>query len=452
MKSLIAVMRQGSQATKDQITDFKEARASTSLQIRAMNELTAQYRAANPMLTMFSRSMASLGAIGSTVMSMTNTLILSQINLGIAQNNVATATTNAQLAQQQYYAAQLEFGPTDARTLKAKQDMISAENVLRNTMAQSHLVQIQTTMAYVGMGLSVSGLVSQIVTAVGTFNGFSKLLTGAGTAAGDVGVGLTDIEAAAPAAEGAMTTLEGDSIGLAGAMDMIPIVGLVAGLALLGYGVANTIGQIQKLNEKTGNTTQSFKDLLKQQQANHDYLGEFVTSFTYGLYLIGDGVVTFVKLFIKTFQKAWTDIKEGWKTFWNDLKQVGQTIGAAVGTAVKVVLNGIIGFLNIFVNGIDDIIKGINAAASVLHLPTLGLIPNIPSLATGGIVTRPTIAQIGEAGPEAIVPLSGSNAGAATGGTYSLTINAGLISTEQEIGKYIDQLLLKRYSLRRRTS
>lgn len=36
-------------------------------------------------------------------------------------------------------------------------------------------------------------------------------------------------------------------------------------------------------------------------------------------------------------------------------------------------------------------------------------IPNIPQLAEGGIVTRPTLALVGEAGPEAVVPLSRPN-------------------------------------------
>jgi hypothetical protein len=39
--------------------------------------------------------------------------------------------------------------------------------------------------------------------------------------------------------------------------------------------------------------------------------------------------------------------------------------------------------------------------------------PNIPMLASGGIVTRPTLAMIGEAGPEAVIPLN--RAGAAVG-------------------------------------
>ena len=37
-------------------------------------------------------------------------------------------------------------------------------------------------------------------------------------------------------------------------------------------------------------------------------------------------------------------------------------------------------------------------------------LPNIPLLARGGIVTRPTLAMVGEAGPEAVLPLGGRGA------------------------------------------
>jgi hypothetical protein len=36
---------------------------------------------------------------------------------------------------------------------------------------------------------------------------------------------------------------------------------------------------------------------------------------------------------------------------------------------------------------------------------------NLPKMASGGIVTKPTIAMIGEAGPEAVIPLSGAGGG-----------------------------------------
>lgn len=76
-------------------------------------------------------------------------------------------------------------------------------------------------------------------------------------------------------------------------------------------------------------------------------------------------------------------------------------------TAVEFMANGVI-FL---VNGMID---GINAVAgwTGLHLDRFAPV-SIPKLATGGIVTSPTLALIGEAGPEAVVPLS-------QGSTYGL--------------------------------
>lgn len=53
------------------------------------------------------------------------------------------------------------------------------------------------------------------------------------------------------------------------------------------------------------------------------------------------------------------------------------------------------------------------------------IIPDIPYLAEGGIVTRPTLAMIGEAGAEAVVPLTGSNR-PDMGNTYNITVNGAL--------------------------
>jgi hypothetical protein len=50
--------------------------------------------------------------------------------------------------------------------------------------------------------------------------------------------------------------------------------------------------------------------------------------------------------------------------------------------------------------------------------------PDVEYLAEGGIVTRPTLAVIGEAGPEAVVPLSRGGAAMGAGATYQITVNA----------------------------
>ncbi len=63
------------------------------------------------------------------------------------------------------------------------------------------------------------------------------------------------------------------------------------------------------------------------------------------------------------------------------------------------------------------------APTSKSQLSALGtpdLLATIPHFATGGIVTGPTLALIGEAGPEAVVPLGGGRSGG--GGTFNVTI------------------------------
>jgi hypothetical protein len=59
-------------------------------------------------------------------------------------------------------------------------------------------------------------------------------------------------------------------------------------------------------------------------------------------------------------------------------------------------------------------------------------VPNIPMLAEGGIVSKPTLAMIGEAGPEAVIPLNRGGMGP----TYNITINGGL-SGSADIGRAV---------------
>lgn len=66
----------------------------------------------------------------------------------------------------------------------------------------------------------------------------------------------------------------------------------------------------------------------------------------------------------------------------------------------------------------------------------------VPAFAKGGIVNGPTLALIGEAGPEAVVPLSGRNAG--MGNTFNLTVNAGMGADGAVIGREIVDAI-KRY-------
>lgn len=102
----------------------------------------------------------------------------------------------------------------------------------------------------------------------------------------------------------------------------------------------------------------------------------------------------------------------------------------ALAKIVKGAINAVIDGLNVGVAGINKAISGINKVSPFPDIPN---IPNIPRLATGGIVTQPTLALIGEAGPEAVIPLNGRNAGMG----MNITVNAGLVSSPEQVGQQI---------------
>jgi SLT domain-containing protein len=89
---------------------------------------------------------------------------------------------------------------------------------------------------------------------------------------------------------------------------------------------------------------------------------------------------------------------------WNGLKA-----GASgVLGFVKGIFNGVIGALE---SGINSAISGVNSAIKLFNRlpgPDVGTIGNVslPRLAQGGLITSPTLAMVGEAGPEAVIPLS----------------------------------------------
>jgi len=108
------------------------------------------------------------------------------------------------------------------------------------------------------------------------------------------------------------------------------------------------------------------------------------------------------------------------------------------------------GISDAFKDAINFIIRGWNSLHFSLpsintHIPGVGKIggqtigvPQIPYLAAGGIVTRPTVAMIGEAGPEAVVPL-GHGGKYAGGITNQITITTGPMTTEG--ARELDQVL-----------
>ena len=122
--------------------------------------------------------------------------------------------------------------------------------------------------------------------------------------------------------------------------------------------------------------------------------------------------------FKNVFTKAWDGIKSAFskvKSFftgiWDSIKEifskVGSVIANAISGAVKKAVNTV---LSLAIKIINGFISAINLAIGVINLiPGVDIKKldkmEVPKLARGGIIDRPTIAMVGEAGKEAVMPL-----------------------------------------------
>ena len=138
-----------------------------------------------------------------------------------------------------------------------------------------------------------------------------------------------------------------------------------------------------------------------------------------------------------------TDIQGVWTSIWTGISGFVTNIWNGIKSVIKGGINDIIQAINAFIAGLDSLhisIPTIKIAGVTFGGQSIGFsIPQIPMLASGGIVTAPTLAMIGEAGPEMVIPLSAiSNgqvpgAGGSSSGGGNIIINmTGTFNTDAQ--------------------
>ena len=168
---------------------------------------------------------------------------------------------------------------------------------------------------------------------------------------------------------------------------------------------------------------------------------------------------------------AWAEIKklpgEIFDYIWSVLKgyvSIAASIASSIGGAIWDGITGIVGGIGDWLGGIirsglnhviglaNDAINLINSVNPFSKIPTIGLIsgpapaatkqgPHGTRLAGGGVVTRPTLALIGEAGPEAVVPLSRGG----LGGTTIIHVHvAGSVTTQRDLERSLIEAFRRR--------
>lgn len=136
----------------------------------------------------------------------------------------------------------------------------------------------------------------------------------------------------------------------------------------------------------------------------------FVTAFS-SVFESVHKIIDDLKETFKSLLNFITNVFTGeWGKAWENIKDVFKGIVNTLEDIFKVPIRGIINILNLFI----DKLNSLKIKIPEVSIPGIGTfggntvgfnINKIPQLAQGGIVDSPTLAMIGEAGTEAVVPL-----------------------------------------------
>jgi len=142
--------------------------------------------------------------------------------------------------------------------------------------------------------------------------------------------------------------------------------------------------------------------------------------------------------FKNIFKRAW----EGVKNVFSKGGKIFDGIKEGIGSAFKNVVNTLIGGINFIIsipfNAINNMIRKLREISVLGAKPFKNFstfyVPRIPYLAEGGVVSSPTVAMLGEAGKEAIVPLKDNAAWMDNLANRINKEDGGVINLKVEVG------------------
>ena len=166
------------------------------------------------------------------------------------------------------------------------------------------------------------------------------------------------------------------------------------------------------------------------------WFGERWNDVTNALANVATWIGSIFKTAFEAVKNAFSTIGSFFSGVWTTVKNIfvnaGQMVGSAVGGAFKSAVNAVLGTIENVVNGFVGMINGVIGMINKIPGVSLGSIGyvSLPRLARGGIVDSPTVAMIGEAGKEVVMPLENTGflqtMGRIVGGAVVNALGGGL--------------------------
>lgn len=223
-------------------------------------------------------------------------------------------------------------------------------------------------------------------------------------------------------------------------MALNPIVLIVGGIAAVVIGIGVLIANWDSLKNKVSEvwnsilawTTKTWETITQTIGSAWQAIGSGITAagtwITATAASIWEGLIAGATEMGAKFVEAYQLVAANIQAAWDGIKAFFTDLWSSITAGFR-------GMVNNIISGINQIIAGLNSLCSFKvpdWVPGIGgkgfqaNIPEVPKMATGGVVTDPTLALLGEgANPEAVVPLDrlSSFLGSSSGGVGGITIS-----------------------------
>jgi len=201
-------------------------------------------------------------------------------------------------------------------------------------------------------------------------------------------------------------------------MNMNPIMKVITVIGLL-------VAAVVIIEKKTGFFSRLWSTVWGAIKDAAAAVGRWFTDTLWGKWIKGafDGIKTGITAVKDWFVNTWDSIIGFFRDIPGKISRVARGMWDGIKHAFRSSINWIIDAWN----RLEFRTGQVNTPFGQIGPFTIGT-PDIPRLAEGGIVTRPTLAMVGERGPEAVIPLRRDRGAAAGSPTVVLRVDGSRAS------------------------
>jgi len=171
-----------------------------------------------------------------------------------------------------------------------------------------------------------------------------------------------------------------------------------------------------------------------------------------GLTKMGNFIVAGLRNIAGVFVRGYNFIVNITKQFSNFLLEIWSSISSGIEDSVNNIITLISRIVSPIRNAISVISELISKIKEFVQEKAGAIFSGLGNIvgnlfADGGIVTRPTVGIVGEAGPEAIIPLDRLGSIGGGGSTINLTITGNTFMSDEDVAVKIGDMIVKRLQL-----